>query len=138
MERTKAALREVAELRERQQFRAAMDLLRTLDDGRTDVAYHMAWVIDAEGRDDEAIRWYQRALKRNAAGEAGAGLSSEEHLGALLGLATVLVRAGRLDHAADVLSAAASRFPRSGQVSALQLVVQGRRASSGQSDDSGR
>jgi hypothetical protein len=115
-----------------------MERLRMLDDRRSDVAYHIAWVLDAEGRDDEAAHWYQRALKANAAQEVEVRLSSDQHLGALVGLAMVLVRAGRPDDATDVLAAAAARFPRSEQVGALQLLVQGKRGTWESPVDSGR
>lgn len=79
-------------------FQAALQLISTLDAERADVKYHFAWVLDAAARTEEAIRWYQRALKVSAMRGRGA-LASQDHLGAFLGLTMALVPAGRPDHA---------------------------------------
>jgi tetratricopeptide (TPR) repeat protein len=120
----RTVLQRAVELRQIRHFQAAVDLLSTLDSGRPDVAYELAWALDCMDRDQEAITYYRRALRRSADPAVEAHLSREDHHGALLGLAAVLLRTGRADLAMDVLTSASSHFPHCEQVSGLLAVAQ--------------
>ncbi|MGY1814930.1 hypothetical protein [Blastococcus sp. SYSU D00820] len=110
------------ELAAQQRIQEALTLLESCDDVRADLTYHRAWAHDRLGHDDDAVRLYCDALRRDA--EAGAGrLTPDEHLGAHLGLAMVLVRRGERDHARDVVRGAERSHPGSAQVAALRLLV---------------
>jgi hypothetical protein len=109
-------------LAEEQRLLEALALLDSCPSERADVAYHRAWFLDRLDRDAEAVRLYRDALLHDARDGVGR-LSLDEHLGAHLGLAMVLLRRGDRDHARDVVLGAERRHPGSPQVAALRLLV---------------
>lgn len=108
------------------QVQGLLERLRALDrahPGVGEIAYQVAWELDALGREAEALPHYERALSL--------GLPPNEHGDALLGLSRALRATGRPDRAADVLESARTQFPEQPEFNAFLALArydQGRHA----------
>jgi tetratricopeptide (TPR) repeat protein len=65
--------------------------------------YHMAWLHDNLGLEEQAILYYEKALN----GE----LSSEEKQGALLGFGSTLRCLGKFDRSVEIFNEAIANYP---------------------------
>ncbi|MFF4078070.1 tetratricopeptide repeat protein [Streptomyces sp. NPDC001777] len=72
-----------------------------------EVAYQTAWAHDVLGLEAEAAPFYERSLE-------GAGLSEEDHRGALRGLGSTYRVLGRYEEAVGLLRGGLERFPDDG------------------------
>ncbi len=88
-----------------------------------EIRFQLAWSLESEGREAEALPHYQQAI--------ALGLPPNEQSGALIGLATCQRAAGRFDEAAATLESGQSQFPDQPEFDAYLALVrhdQGRHA----------
>jgi tetratricopeptide (TPR) repeat protein len=67
----------------------------------------MAWLCDTQGKESEAVPYYERAIAQ--------GLAGEDLRGAMLGLGSTYRCLGQYDRAVDMLRAGIERFPEAGE-----------------------
>lgn len=99
-------LAQAAALRQEERFDEAWDILAALYAQNPQdalVNYHIAWWHDAQGKEREAIPYYERAI--------ASGLPPEDQRGAMLGLGSTYRCLGEYDSAIKVLQQAAQIFP---------------------------
>jgi tetratricopeptide (TPR) repeat protein len=71
------------------------------------VNYQMAWLCDVQGKEGEAIPFYERAVEN--------GLTGEALRGALLGMGSTYRALGRYPQAVETLSRGMTTFPDAGE-----------------------
>ena len=102
----RSELESAVRLREVGDFQGAESLLaRVLEEDPDDAEtnHQMAWLYDAQGREQEAVPYYVKAV----AGD----LPDEERRGALLGLGSTFRALGEYPEAVEVLGQGVSEFP---------------------------
>ena len=88
------------------QVTGLLEQLRTLDTAHphiAQIAYQLAWTLDAAGCPADAIPHYERAI--------ALGLPPNEHSGALLGLGSSYRLLGELDRADSSLTQGRTQYP---------------------------
>lgn len=88
-----------------------------------EILYQLAWSLDSQGKADEALPRYEKAV--------ALGLSPNEHAGALLGIGTCHLLSKDAAKAAEIFEAARSQFPENREFEAflaLARFAEGRQA----------
>lgn len=80
-------------------------LTRLLADAPDDpiLNYHMAWLCDSQGKESDAVPYYERAIR--------SGLSGEDLRGAMLGLGSTYRCLGEYEKSVNLLREGMNRFP---------------------------
>jgi tetratricopeptide (TPR) repeat protein len=107
---TSQRLSEAIQHRERKEFEQAAQILSELLNETPDdpqVNYQMAWLCDTQGKESEAVPFYERAISN--------GLDGEELQGALLGLGSTYRCLGRYEQAVETLRNGMTTFPDAGE-----------------------
>jgi tetratricopeptide (TPR) repeat protein len=102
----KAFLAKIATLRQEKKYKLAEDLLseeieRTPGNG--ELYYQMAWTLDNQGKEEEAVFYYERAIDW--------GLNDESLAGAYLGLGSTYKNTYRLMESLSIFKKAIQKFP---------------------------
>lgn len=103
---TPDSLTKAIEHRSAGEFAEAETLLKQMiDTGTQDgsIYYHMAWTCDAQGKEREAVPYYETAIRL--------GLPDENLRGALLGLGSTYRALGEYKKSAEILKQGVAQFP---------------------------
>jgi tetratricopeptide (TPR) repeat protein len=104
--RQKELLTKAIQLRTEKRFeesKSVLNELLTLAPDDASYNYHMAWLHDNLGLEEQAIPYYEKSLK----GE----LSTEEKQGALLGFGSTLRCLGKFERSIEVFNDAIENYP---------------------------
>lgn len=99
-------VQKAGELRRQEKDEEAEAILRKAieqwpDNG--ELHFQMAWCMDVQGREQEAVTWYEKAI--------ALGLERESLEGAFLGLGSTLKNVGRIEDSIRVFLDAIATFP---------------------------
>ncbi|MEQ8676012.1 MAG: tetratricopeptide repeat protein [Aggregatilineales bacterium] len=107
---TTNTLAEAIKLREAGQYEQAHRILQALHTAAPDdpqVNFQLAWWHDAQGLENDAVPFYEKAIAN--------GLKDEERRGAMLGLGSTYRCLGRYDDAVRILRDGMTEFPEAGE-----------------------
>jgi tetratricopeptide (TPR) repeat protein len=93
-------------LRQAGQFEDAqvlLDELYAIDPDNALINFHYAWLCDTQGKESEAVPYYERAIAN--------GLTGEDLRGALLGLGSTYRALGQYEKAVETLRRGSVSFP---------------------------
>lgn len=99
-------IKKIGEYRKSGRYEEAEGLLRFFiekDPKNPKLNYNMACILDNQGREDEAVQYYENAISNS--------LGTEDLLGALLGLGSSLKVLGRLEESNSIFLEAMRQFP---------------------------
>ena len=91
------------EAKEYEQAEELLTILRTEQPDNAEVWYQSAWLMDTQGREREAVPFYEQAI--------ALGLREDSEKGALLGLGSTYRCLGEYEKAAEVLKRGVEKYP---------------------------